>query len=99
MKKILLLILLTISTAVMSHGSHGYWRHAPSGGWSWVAPAVIGGVIGYEISKNNPPQTVIIQQPPPFVIPPTIVTEQVCSPWTQIINPDGTTTYTRTCQR
>lgn len=99
MKKFLVITLAALSLNVMAHGPHGHWRHDSGRGWSWVAPAVIGGVIGYEISRQNPPQTVIIQQPPPFVIPPTVVTEQVCSPWTQIMNPDGTTTYTRTCQR
>ena len=98
MKKILIALSL-LSLNAFAHGPHGYWRHDGGRGWSWVAPAVIGGVIGYEISRHNPPQTVIVQQPPPFVTPPTVVTEQVCSPWTQIINADGTVTYTRTCQR
>jgi hypothetical protein len=42
------------------HGHHGHWhRSAPA--WGWVAPTIIGGVIGYEIARSQTP--VIIQQP------------------------------------
>jgi len=38
------------------HGpNHGYHNH-----YGWVAPLVIGGVVGYAITR---PQTVIVQQP------------------------------------
>ena len=100
MKKILLISMLILSTSAFAHGPHGYWRPHPSGGWNWVAPAVIGGVIGYEIARPpvyTPP--VIIQQPPVVVQQnPVIVQGQNCSPWTQIQNPDGSITTTRTCQ-
>ena len=85
MKKILLSLILLVSTSVMAHG---YWRHGGPSGWHWVAPAVVGGVIGYEIARPTPP-VVIVQQPPPYVTPPLSVTPEVCSPWTQIRNPDG----------
>ena len=87
-----------ISTSAFAQ-HHGHWRHGGGNSWNWVAPAIIGGVIAYEITKPRPPQTVIVQQPPQYVTPPTIVTTEVCSPWTQIVNIDGTVTYTRTCQR
>ena len=55
--------------------------------WDVAVPVLIGGVIGYEISKS--------QRPP--------VTEQQtipnCGPWTETQNSDGTITRTRTCNR
>ena len=95
MRKLLAIALLTVSLSAMAHGPHGHWRPAPGGGWHWVAPALIGGVIGYEIAR--PP--VVVQQPPVVIQqPPVVVQGQNCSPWTQIQNPDGSITTTRTCQ-
>ena len=101
MKKLLIIAMLCISGTVFaqhhhghSHG-HGYWRHSGGSNWGWVAPALIGGVIVYEATR--PP--VVIQQPAPYVIQQPPVTQQVCSPWTEIRNPDGTVTYTRTCNQ
>jgi hypothetical protein len=88
MKKFLLSCVLLISTSAMAQ-HHGHWEHR-GGGWGWVAPVVIGGVIGYEIAQPRPP-VVISQQPP------VIIQQQNCSPWTEIRNPDGTVTVTRTC--
>jgi len=96
MRKLLAVVLLTVSASAMAqHHHHGYWRPA-NGGWNWVAPVIVGGVIGYEIAR--PP--VIVQQPPVVVqpAPPVVMQGQNCSPWTQIQNPDGSMTYTRTCQ-
>ena len=76
---------------------HGYWRpHPNGGGWGWVAPAVVGGVIVYEATR--PP--VYVQPAPPVIVQqqaPVVVQGQNCSPWTQIQNPDGSITMTRTC--
>lgn len=46
---------------------HGYWRHGhhSHGGFGWVAPVIIGGVVGYEIARNQQP--VVVQQPPVVV--------------------------------
>jgi hypothetical protein len=101
MKKLLAIGLIIASTSAMAdhgfHGgyyrgpSHGYWRHEGGGNWAWVAPVVVGGVIGYEIARPAP---VIVQQVPP----PVVYTQQPnCSPWTEVQNPDGTITRTRTC--
>ena len=59
------------------------------------------GNIGYEIARppvyTQPP--VVVQQPPVIVQQsPVVVQGQNCSPWTQIQNPDGSVTTTRTCQ-
>ena len=92
MKRLLLALALFASTTAFAH-QHGYWRPGGGGGWNWVAPAVVGGVIGYEITR--PP--VVVQQP--VVIQQNqVITDTNCSPWTQIQNPDGTITTTRTCR-
>ena len=100
MKKILIAFLLLTGVAAQAqhfpqhyygHGHHhGQWRHSGSG-WVWVVPTIVGGVIGYEMAKNQPapPQPIIIQTP---------TGTQECSPWTETINPDGTVTKTRTCK-
>ena len=85
MKKVILaLALLTSASAFAQHHGHhhhGYWQRG-NNGWMWVAPTIIGGIIGYEIVQN--------QGLPPY---------QQCSPWTEIQNPDGTITRTRTCNQ
>lgn len=90
MKKIFFTLLLISAPVFAQHHHHGHW-HRSGGGWVWVVPTIIGGVVGYEIAKSQQP--VIVQQP--VVVPPP--TYQTCSPWTEIQNPDGTITRTRTC--
>jgi hypothetical protein len=88
MKKLVIASIIGLTAfSAQAHG-HGYWRHDGHGGWGWVAPVVVGGVIGYEIAR--PP--VVVQQPP------VVIQQQNCSPWTEIRNPDGSVTVTRTCQ-
>jgi len=84
-------IALVSSSSVFADGHHGggHWVHGHDGsGWMWVVPAIVGGAIVYEATRQ-PPQTIIIQQP----------VEPNCSPWTEIQNPDGTITRTRTCNK
>ena len=104
MKKIVFLLLM-LSTSTFAqhydyrHEHHGYWqRGSGDAGWTWVAPIIIGGVIGYEMARNQPqpPPPVVVQQP---VIVQQVITQPPCSPWTEIQNPDGTITRTRTCTR
>lgn len=64
MKKILATLLMLFGTVVSAqhyHGYHHHHRHAP-GSHAWVAPLIIGGVVGYALSR--PAQTA----PPPTVI-------------------------------
>ena len=70
MKRILLVTLLaTLSTGAMADGregrggGYGGYRGGYHGGngMGWVAPLAIGGLIGYELSRQP---TVIYQQPP-----------------------------------
>lgn len=101
MRKIITTLALTLlaTSAMAQHGHHGYWRHGHGGGWNWVAPVIVGGVIGYELARppvyTQPP--VVVQQPPVVVQQPIVVQSRSCSPWTEIRNPDGTVTETRTC--
>jgi len=98
-KKILISIIVAMASlpalAQYHHYHYGYRGGYYGGGW--VAPAIIGGVIGYELSRPAP---VVIQQQPVIVQnPPTVVYQprENCSPWTETQNPDGTITRTRTC--
>lgn len=69
MRKITALVLAATmaiaSTGAMAqhHGHHGH------GGSNWVAPLIIGGVIGAVITSNRPTYTqpVVIYQDPPVV--------------------------------
>jgi len=104
MKKLLLTLsmLAVVGTANAQwhhHGGHyrgGYY----GGGGNWIAPALIGGVIGYELSRPRyyePPvvvqQPVIIQQQPVYSVTP----QPNCTVWTETQHSDGTITRTRTC--
>jgi hypothetical protein len=102
LKKLVVAFMLLVSASAFAggghhHGHHGYWRHEGGGNsWGWVAPAVIGGALVYSVTRppvyvQPAPQPVVIQQQP------VIVQGQNCSPWTQVMNPDGTVTTTRTC--
>ena len=100
-KKILTTVILGLIcvTAIAHDGfrREGYYR---SGG-GWVGPAIIGGVIGYELGRPRyevyPP--VVVQQPPPviYTTPQPIIVQSNCTVWTETQHPDGTITRTRTC--
>ena len=99
MKRFIALILLTSSLSAMAqHGlryHHGYY---PGYNYGWVAPTIIGGVIGYEIARNQPP--VIVQQP--VIVQPAPVTPYygqtpTCSAWNEIQTADGKIYRERTC--
>jgi len=82
MKKIVLALslLAVIGTASAHEGFHYRGGCCYRGGYGlgWVAPAVVGGVIGYELSR---PSTVIVEQQPVYVTPqPSVV----------YVNPPGT---------
>jgi hypothetical protein len=102
MKKIALaLALLTTASVASAHGwergpGYGYRggynhyeNHYHGGGYNWAAPAIIGGVIGYELAQ---PRTVYVQ-PQPQVVYQT----PYCTPWTETMDQYGVVTRTRTC--
>lgn len=68
-----LVLLTTLMTGAEACCYRGYYHHGYYGG-GWVGPAIIGGVIGYELAR--PPvvveQPVIIQQPQVQVAPPPV---------------------------
>ena len=93
MKKFLFFIVASLFSITASaqymhwHSRHGhYYSHD-----RWVAPLIIGGVIGYELNRSRT-NTVIVQQP-------TVIVEQQmeCTPWKEIQQLDGTITRERTC--
>jgi hypothetical protein len=72
MKKLFITLALACATlpALAQHHGHGFRHHGHhyrggAGYGGWVAPLIIGGVIGYEINRAN--QQVIVQQPPVIV--------------------------------
>lgn len=69
MKKFVLSLALLAATPVFAqhHGHGGYHHH--HGGGGWVAPLIIGGVIGYGMSQNRP---VVVQQPPVIIQQPPV---------------------------
>ena len=97
-------LLLALSMLAVVGTANAQWHHHGGyhrGGYSnnWVAPAIIGGVIGYELSRPRyyePPvvvqQPVIIQQQPVYT-----ATTASCTVWTETQHADGTITRTRTC--
>ena len=70
MKRMLTLMfagLMLTSTASQANPNH--WHHHGSHNrYDWVAPLVIGGAVGYALTR---PQTVIVQQPPIVYYPNT----------------------------
>lgn len=83
MKKVvaILLLALSASTAMAQH-YHGngirhphYRGHYYGGGW--VAPLIIGGAVGYALTRPAP---VIVEQPPVYVQPqPTPMVQSQCT--------------------
>jgi hypothetical protein len=82
MKKLVAVLLFAISTGAFANGyhhGHGYYRN------NWVAPALIGGVIGYGLARpyyySPPPPPVVYTAPPPpvYYTQPYPAPQQVCT--------------------
>ena len=92
--KRLILISALLSASIASADAccyrGGYYHHGYNGGW--VAPALIGGVLGYELAQ---PRTVVVEQPPAVVYtqPPMVVQQPGYAPppvgyhYQQMVNP------------
>lgn len=65
MRKLIAAVLLTIATIVPAHAQHGHHHHGHGGGGNWVAPLVIGGIVGAVIANQNRP--VYVTPPPPVI--------------------------------
>jgi len=98
MKKLLLaLSLTTLAFTVSAHGPyrmggwHGGYYHGGYGcGGCWIAPALIGGVVGYELAH---PDTVVVEQQPVIVQQPQTVVQVPPAGyhWQQMIDPQTNT--------
>lgn len=100
MKKILValsLLALTGSAMAQHYHGHGFRHHGPRVIYrdNWIAPAVGALIIGAAINEahNRQVQSQVIIQNPPTPL------GQVCTPWTETQNSDGTITRTRTCNQ
>lgn len=96
MKKILLISLLALTSTAFAHGPNVYYSHGHHAHNNWVAPLIVGGIVGYAISR--PPVVYTQQTYPPITSIPTVQT-QTCTPWMETQNSDGSITRTRTCNQ
>jgi hypothetical protein len=94
MKKLAISLLLGVACISHAHEGirhHGYYGGGYYAGNNWIAPAIIGGVIGYELSRPRPvyieQQPVIIQQPPIVYSQPTIQQPPLGYHWQEMIDP------------
>jgi hypothetical protein len=83
-----LILALALIGMVSTASAHGYYRH----GGGWIGPALIGGVIGYELSRPRyyeppvvyvqPSPTVVYTQPQPtqYAPPPGYHYQQILDP-------------------
>lgn len=93
MKKIMAIVLFATSTSVFGHGprtNQHYYHHNNHN--RWVAPLIVGGVVGYALSQQQPQ---VYYYPPLQAIPYGYV--QNCSVWVERLNYDGSITRYRTC--
>ena len=101
MKKLFITLALACATlpvlaqhhghGVRHHGNHHGHHYRGHGGW--VAPLIIGGAIGYTLTR---PEPVIIQQPI-YVEQQPVPLNQNCGPWKEIHSSDGRIYRERTC--
>jgi len=93
MKKLIALVLVTMAVSAQAQHHHHH-RH----GGNWIAPVIVGGVIGYALTRNHSePVYNYGYVPPPVVIQPPL--RSVCTLWTETQYADGTITRTRTCSQ
>jgi len=91
MKKLLAVFILCAGMGSCVTQAHAQWHHHGGyyrGGYgTWVAPLVIGGVIGYEINRANQP--VVVQQPQVVYTPtqPTVQAAPYGYHWQEMIDP------------
>ena len=69
MKKIVLALALLATVATAD--AHGYYRRG-----GWIAPALIGGVIGYELSRPHYYEPYPVYVPPPVVLQEPVYIQQ-----------------------
>ena len=70
-------VILSVTLALAGMSANAQWHHHQhyyhgGGGIGWAFPALVGGVVGYEIAKQ--PAPVVVQQPP-VVVQPQVITD------------------------
>ena len=79
-----------LAASAQAHEGFRYRDHdcCRRGGFDWVAPAIIGGVIGYELSQPQP-RTVIVEEPAVVYTAPPVVYSQppLGYHWQLMMNP------------
>jgi hypothetical protein len=99
MKKLILTLLCSLITLPAFAGPHHHHRHHGYHTWhhnhNWVAPAIIGGVIGYSIARPYIVEQPIIVQQPTVISQPTVQ----CTEWREIMTQDGRIVQERTCRQ
>lgn len=92
MKKIIISFFISVLFSPALAGPHHHHRphhhphwHQPH--YNWVAPAIIGGVVGYAITR---PSVVVVEQQP--VAP-------ICTEWREVQQADGTIIRERYCKQ
>lgn len=87
-KSILALLLLSAMgmTSAQWHHHGGYCCYRGGYGGGWVGPAIIGGVIGYELTR---PQTVYVEPQPSVIVQqqPIVQAPPVGYHWQQMVDP------------
>ncbi len=99
MKKLIAVFLLMASASAFAQHHHGHRHGHGFRPHSWIGPTIIGGVIGYEIARQQP---IIIQQQPMFVQQQPVIIQQspqVCTDWKEIQYSDGRIYRERTCSQ
>jgi hypothetical protein len=97
MKKLFIALALacvTLPALAQYHGHrhHNHYYRGP-GYVGWAAPLIIGGAIGYTLTR---PEPVIIQQPI-YIEQQPIPLNQNCSTWKEVWTSDGKIYRERTC--
>ena len=98
MKNILLSLLLMVFSAPAFAGPAHHHRHHHHGhhhAGRWIAPVIIGGVVGYALAQPSvaQPAPVIVQQQP------VIIQEATnCTEWKEVMQPNGTIVRERYCR-
>lgn len=87
------LLVLAASTAHAQH-FHNHYHGGYRGGW--IAPVIIGGVIGYELNRPRT-ETVIVQQQPTVIVQPPLaplgyhyvtILDPICNCYKQALVPN-----------
>lgn len=103
---VLLLSLSSVSIAGPHNNRHGYYqspaRHHGHHHWhhnhNWVAPLIIGGALGYALTRPTVVQTPIVEYQTVTPVTTVIQTQQVeCSEWREVQYADGRIVKERTC--